>query len=327
MTDIQLYDSMQDMLIKQPYSITMARHQLSTGEMRIMMRILEALQPKMTYSQEQKRYAYPYEIRKTIFGDTEIFLRAASLLPKGSKNYANLRKALRGMVKKSISITIKHEDGEEEEIFTNIVMRATFKKRANMVSLQIPKEIIPEMLGLANNYTKYLLNVAFNSSSTNTMKLYQYVSHWRDKKQIFWKIESLRHWLNIEDKYKKPYEIEKWIFKPAIEELKRQADVWFEVAEKVKEGRNILGWKLNIFTKKNKMPALAQVSSSVNDRLLKKLVDTHKLSHKQAVKAINHIDHGNLNKALYAIMLNKNKIDNIGAYTVTCINKQFGIKL
>ncbi len=231
------------LLLKQPYAVTMARHRLNVYEMRIMFRVIEALQPRMVYDKS------PYQISQTNIGDTTITMPTRCLLVPGDENYKLVRDALDSLTKKHIHIAIKDDKGVSKEVFTNLIKEAIYEHRSSSIRIDISRNLMPQILGLSRNYTKYLLSVAFNSSSPNVMKLYQYVAQWRDKKQTFLRVTSLRQWLLLGEKYRYPSQIKKWILEPASKELKASADVWFDIASRVKEGRRTMGWTLNIYTK------------------------------------------------------------------------------
>ncbi|MCG8453234.1 MAG: replication initiation protein, partial [Spirochaetales bacterium] len=95
-------------LIKQPYAITMARHRLNVHEMRIMVRIIEAMQPNMVYAEDRS------VVQQTLLGDTILHLRTKDLLPSKSENYACVKRALKSLEQKVISIRGKDSKGEYE---------------------------------------------------------------------------------------------------------------------------------------------------------------------------------------------------------------------
>ena len=91
--------------IKQPYAITVAKHDFNVHEMRIMTRITQALQKDMLYGKTR------LEVQKTLFGDKIIRIPTQSLLPKGSQNYSAVRRALRSLEQKTMSIRGKDKYG------------------------------------------------------------------------------------------------------------------------------------------------------------------------------------------------------------------------
>ena len=55
--------------------------------------------------------------------------------------------------------------------------------------------------------------------------------------------------MEIGDKYSKPKDLRKHILEPCIANLKRRADIWFEIDTPIKEGRSITGYVFKIYTR------------------------------------------------------------------------------
>lgn len=249
-------DSMKLFMIRQPTSITMSKHTLNVPQMRIMFRICEALQPRMIRNKAH------YEIDSTSLGDTVIKIPVKLLTLDSSHNHKQLRTALKDMTKKDITLPVVDAKGLKSEVYTNILKSVEFGFRENFVDLEIDRRILPQFLALAQGYTRYNVEIAFKSSSVNTMKIYQYISRFRDLKQIECNVDSLREFLELKNKYKENRDIKKWILEPAIKELKDRGDVYFEIAERVmdkKNKRRLKAWKFNIHHNVPKESATPQI--------------------------------------------------------------------
>jgi len=234
----------ENIALKQPYAITLARHRLNVHEMRIMFRIVEALQPNTQYGQRRKDI-----INSTLFGNKIIRVPTKSLLPKGNKHYEFVRRAIKALRRKDITINKEDHKKGKSEVYTGLIVRGEYYHNNEFVEIEIDRDLLPCFLALAKNYSQYLLEVAFNSSSPNVMKLYQYISHWKDKPQIEVMIEDLREWLQLGDKYPSPRNFRVYILEPAIKELEAKSDIYFKINSPIKQGRRIIGWKLRIFRK------------------------------------------------------------------------------
>ena len=234
-----------DIILRQPYAVTLAQHRLDVHEMRVIFRVIEALQPDVKYKKSVE------EVGKTLFGNKVLRLRTKDLLPGGSKNYGRVRRALKSLRKKDITIEGKNEKGETYVCYTGLILKSNYYQNNEFVEIELCKELLPSFLALAKNYSKYLLEVAFNASSPNVMKLYQFVSthYWRGDLQKDVYMEDLRDWLLLGEKYPDSKNFRVRILEPAIKELKEKADVYFELKEPIKPGRKIIGWKIRIFKK------------------------------------------------------------------------------
>lgn len=329
MKPLSTQDTMSIFLQKQPYNLTMARHNLGIHQLRVMARTVEALQPfmclKLDHSSPPKDQVIKIKVRELVVGT----------------NVKPLREALSGLIKKVVYIWhhIETEPGayKDIEIGVPIIQAYKYEHGSDDVEIQISGHLIPQIIDLARGYTKYNLQVAFNTSSPNVFKLYQYIAHFRDKKQIQCNVDTLRRWLQIEKKYVKPFSIKQQILNPAIKELKEKADVWFDIAERVTDGRKMIGWKFNIYSKPAKKEPKKELEKAGGARLeekKKRLMVTFKLGIGQAKKVIDWLGtheqrHQALNQALYdvQILMINHKLQNVGGYTAKILKEKLGIEL
>jgi hypothetical protein len=98
-------------LVKQPYALTMSKHRLNIHEFRIMTRIVQALQPSMSYGKDRSF------IQHTLLGDITVKIPTKDLLPEGSHNYSVVKRALKSLEQKVINIRGKDASGEELTLF------------------------------------------------------------------------------------------------------------------------------------------------------------------------------------------------------------------
>ena len=303
--------------IRQPYVVTMSRHRLNVHEMRIMFRIVEALQKDMIYGKQR------LAVQETIYGDKIIQLPTKLLLPKG-KNYEYVKRALRALRIKSITINGKDESGEYE-VNASLITESKYYLNSQVVEIQLSRHLLPSYLALAKNYSQYLLEVAFNSSSTYVMKLYQFFSHWRDKTKKTVMLDTLRDWLYLEAKYEKPKDLRKRVLEPASKELKKRADVWFEIEAPIKTGRSIMGYIFRIYKRKND-PLLESSYAQHIRNVLRELFDL-RAYHLNRLKAI--ISQSTLHDHIYekiqeiATQVRKGHIQHVKAYVVKALQNEF----
>jgi len=231
-------------LVRQPYAITVAKHNFNVHEMRVMTRITEALQQDMVYGKTRS------EVQKTLFGDKIIRIPTKLLLRnKDSNNYSAVKRALKSLETKTMKVTGKDKHGTYETI-ARLIMKSKYYLNNEMVEIQLDRDILPDYLALSS-YSRYLVEVSAESSSAYIMRLYQFVSHWKDKTKKVVTIGELRDLLEIGDKYSRPKDLRKHILEPCIKDLKERADVWFEIESAIKSGRSIIGYVFNIYRRED----------------------------------------------------------------------------
>jgi len=309
-------------LVRQPYVVTMSKNRLNVHEMRIMLRIVEALQNDMIYGKQR------LAVQQTIWGDKVIQVPTKSLVPEG-KNHAYVKAALRSIRTKNILIRGRDEKGEYE-VNAGLITESKYYLNNEIVELQISRHLLPSYLALANNYSQYSLEVAFNSSSSYVMKLYQFVSHWKDKSKLTVSIDDLRDLLQIGDKYQHQKDLKRRVLLPASRELKKRGDVWFELGEPIKKGRKITGYVFNIYKR-----TYSEQNSEVSAILLENIKQTLQLLFKFRAHHLKQLA-PLLNKpSLYPNLRNKildistqirkdeRKIRSRAAYALTSLRNEF----
>lgn len=373
-----LKDSMLE-LIKQPYPITMAIHSFTLHEERVLARVFEVLQPQINELRHVRedgthiRYYTPAEVGETNLGDTWIKIPIKYLIPSSSKNHEEAKKALKKLRSRAITIYNRDDKGElQSETYTNVFMEADFSEKTKKAEIKISSKLMPQFLAQArflttgeakDNYTKLSLSPIFKTSSRHVANIYKYISHFRDKRIVFCKLDSFKKYMNIENSYRTVSDIKRRVILPAVQELKDKADVWFDIAERVMDGRKFIGWKFNVYTRKPRKPKAkstpieqlsdAQLEAEIRARdeetkklkhqkakrqvakmeqeSIDELINFFKLSEKQAKKLIayqyqNYEKRQAVGKLLFDVK-NKQGVNNIGAYTVQVLKKQLGIDL
>ncbi len=307
-----------EVFVMQSYFITMSRHNLNIHALRIMTRIIQTLQPNMEYNKDRSA------IQRTIFGDFILRLPTKDLLPANSENYWAVKNALRTMEEEVIEIIGKDSQGEYR---TNarLIMKSKYYMNNQMVEIQLDRDLLPDMLALAKNYSRYLVDVVFNSSSTYTARLYMFISHWKDKRKISVSINSLRDWLRLGNKYELSKDFRKFILEPAAKDLKTRADVWFEIEAPMKEGKAITGYVFKIYKRSNNQ-ALNMAHSQNIKYALTEFFGLNAYHFKQLENIISKPElHAHINEKIREIYdyVRSGNIKNIKAYVVKSLKNEF----
>lgn len=303
--------------IKQPYAITVAKHNFNVHEMRIMTRVTQALQKDMVYGKTR------LEVQKTLFGDKIIRIPTQSLLPKGSQNYAVVRRALRSLEEKSMLIRGKDKHGPYEAT-ARLIMKSKYYLNNEMVEIQLDRDILPDYLALAS-YSKYMAEVSFDSSSRYVMRMYQFISHWKDKTKKMVTLDELRDVLELGEKYSKPKDLRKHILEPCIKDLKKRADVWFDIEAPTKTGRSITGYVFRIYTRNTDLRNAE--AHTVNIQHLLKAAGLRDYHLEQLRDILDKSEyHPHIYRKLKDVeeQISSGKVKNATAYIVKTLQNEFG---
>lgn len=306
-------------IVRQPYTITMAKHDLNVHEYRVVLRIIQYLQKDMLYDKKS------FELKNKILNKT-IHIPTNELMIKGSQNYACVKNALKELQRKLITVEGRDDIGKYE---TSAAIITGYKYYLNnqMISITLDRHLLVEYIALAKNYTRYLIDIAFNTTSVYTMKIYQLLSHWQDKNCKNVMIDELKKFLQIEGKYKKSKDFRKGVLETVYKELKEKANLWFEIKNSIKVGKKIVGYNLKIIFRKEYEEQ--QKAKSLHIDNLKELLRRHyglKTSHLEKIAHV--INNPDLHSQIYAKIssgdldkhIEKSNVRNIPAYVVKCFS-------
>lgn len=124
----------------------------------------------------------------------------------------------------------------------------TPRRQGGILKLRMSKMVARLILNIERdekgpiNYTSFMFNIAMMASNKYTPRLYKLISSWKNRSGFKIKYERLREILQLGDKYKDYDSFKRWILIPVNEELKANADVFFNVGDldfEMKEGKKI----------------------------------------------------------------------------------------
>jgi hypothetical protein len=305
-------------LVVHPYNITRSNHKYNVPEMRVLLRTIEALQSSMVYSKDR------HDVQQTLLGDIIVHLDTKSLLPENSENYSSVKLALKSLEHKTITVHGKDSRGE---YITNarLIMKSKYYSNNQIVELQLDRDLVPDLLALSKNYSKYSVEIAFNSSSTYVMKLYLHVCHWKDKTRKIETMESLRDLLDLGTKYEKPKDLRKRILDPVSKELKARADVWFEIESPIKQGRSITGYIFKIYKRQDTTYPTSAHAQNIKNILIE-LFELNNYHLKQLSPIINKQEfQDHIYEKIQEIgqQVRKGKVKHIKPYVVKALKNEF----
>lgn len=161
--------------------------------------------------------------------------------------YEQVQKAIRKI--SSRWMTLQNDDRILHEVVF-VTDRVYFKKEGRFY-IEFHEKILPYIANLKARYTKYeLVNIgAF--TSTHTIRLYELCSQYKTVGYREIKLNDLKDWLQIKDKYSAYADFRKWVLEPSISEINQKSDLNVSV-EPIKRGRSIVALNFTIKLKQQK---------------------------------------------------------------------------
>lgn len=139
---------------------------------------------------------------------------------------------------------VKTEDEKHVTKFRWVSSQTYFKSEGRF-RIALTNEIMPYLTQLKGQFTQYQLNHISGFTSVHTMRFYELLTQYRRVGERYITVEDLKKWLQLEDKYSLWAELQRWVIKPALNEINEKSDL-FVGYEPIKSGRKVVGVEFNI---------------------------------------------------------------------------------
>jgi|JI9StandDraft_2_1071091.scaffolds.fasta_scaffold19747_2 plasmid replication initiation protein len=179
-----------------------AAYKTTLNEQRLILAMIAKVDPKK-------------ELPKTFTLSVEEFLTCFPSI--GEKNAAReLKKAAESLWDRTIIV----KDPKRKHWFRWIQERAEYKD--GTVEIMFSNQIVPYLTNLRENFTRYQLSKVSHLKSNYSIRLFELLRQFEFKKERIVSLEELRIMLQIENKYQEFRDLNKWVLKPAINELNKK---------------------------------------------------------------------------------------------------------
>lgn len=170
----------------------------------------------------------------------EISLKKTELLKAMGdlEDYRYTRETLESLFKKTW-----REINETETIYHHFINRMIWKHEEDEIKIRFDFDIMPMLVNLKKNFLQYSVSDLNSLKSRYSMLMYKYLlSYIRQykKSEITLKIEKIKDFLNIKNKYADFRNFEKKVLKPIETEINESKTLPFLIRyEKIKKGKKI----------------------------------------------------------------------------------------
>lgn len=170
--------------------------------------------------------------KDSIFQDEYIITyNELNLVFKSSADrYKELTRSLKNLA--SFYIQINNKDKIVE--FGLIQNKWTYKKYNKNITIHLHEDLMPLLLDIKKNFTKYNIKNLKMISSKYDLKMYEFLKSFEGMRQITVTLEKIRNVLELQDKYPKFFIFKNKILNKAIEHINEHTDieVYYETESK-----------------------------------------------------------------------------------------------
>lgn len=139
----------------------------------------------------------------------------------------------------------------ERRIKVGIISRQEYIDLEGRVFIKFDETIVPYLIGLSEQFTKYMLKDVYQFKSVSTWRLYELLKQFHKIGQREIDIDELKWKLNIEDKYDRIGNLKIRIIEPSVKEINELSDILVTFSQK-KRGRRVVSFIFDIVTKQAK---------------------------------------------------------------------------
>lgn len=158
----------------------------------------------------------------------------AVMLP-GVDGETHAKKAIKSMQQAIIQYSDFDADGKKFWTSFAFIGRVTIKNK--IISAEIEPEVWRLMLDFSQGFRAYELDVITRMKSKFAMKLYPYICRQKDPMALTMTIDDCKHFLGVENKYKKTNDFIQYCIKYAKKELDEMSPWTFDYELLKKKGR------------------------------------------------------------------------------------------
>lgn len=185
---------------------------------------------------------------------------------------------------------------DDRRIKVGIISRQEYIDSEGRVFIKFDEILVPYLIGLKEQFTKYMLKDVYQFKSVSTWRLYELMKQFHKIGRREIEIDELKWKLNVEEKYDRITNLKQWIIDPSINELNELSDILVSYEQK-KRGRKVVGFVFYIVTKEPKtredkinkaMTQLSQKATSKSPDLARMLREKCGIGATQAKELINY---------------------------------------
>ena len=255
----------ENQMMQQSNYFTTARYDYTVQEKRILYRVLEkAYEYRMENKEWFDKHDGEYIAKEHMSFTMPItyFMNKEQLDNGGGEQYEQVVNAFKTLVDKRISFK-----GKGCFSFGGILNYADQNKGEGTISFMVHKFVWQSALDFTRGFTKLDIAIAIKLKSQYSMRMYELIKKWEDKKSFILTIEELREMFACNNKYERMYDIQKYILDASKNELDKVSPISFTYSQN-KVGKSIKSFTIQIQKKDN--ATISDYSTNIIDGSIKR---------------------------------------------------------
>lgn len=177
-------------------------------------------------------------------------------------NYTGLKQDLTDINKKCWWVTVKDENNMVADCLVQWFSFIKVYKDTSVIELEFHQVLKPYLLELSDRfYTSYELQNVLSFKSAYSIRLYELFKSLSNNESWFFTVDSLKEYLNCQEKYSVFKDFRKWVLDPSLKEINHYSDL-FITYKTEKNGRKISRVIFSIAKKSDMQQQIKQLLNS-----------------------------------------------------------------
>ena len=207
-------------VVKSNFFVQRARFNLSVKQLKIVYYIISKIKPG------EEDFSYQrFNIKE--------FMAVCGIKDSG-KNYIDVKKAIKKLADESSWVMLD----DNTEVLVRWIDKAWINKASGIIHIRLDNDLKPYLLNLGRLFTQYLLYYILPMRSQYSIRLYELLKSYSNKRKIEFNLEELKRLLSAENYSGYKY-FKRNVLEIALREINDLTDLNISY-KTIKEGRNIV---------------------------------------------------------------------------------------
>lgn len=225
------------------------------------------------------------------------------------KRYSEIRELVRELRKKEVVIKTD-KDNKQKELITGWLSSIEYKGNGK-IELEFSKKLIPYLLQLKEQFTKYELKNILYLKNKYSIRVYEILKQYEKIGERQFELEELKKTLSCDNKYNEFKDFRRYVLNVSKQELCKYTDICFE-CEKLTKGRKVVGIKFIIKNNGRKNEDLSEIMD-FEEIKMKSGLENESFNENQLLElyeiAVKKTESADVNPYLYIKLNYKNMIE------------------
>ncbi len=177
-------------------------------------------------------------------------LEFAKTFEVDSKNAYREIEALADQFQRKIITLEPDQTLDGSRVKVGLISKQKYLDKEGRVWLKFDEDLVPHLLGLREQFTKYRIKDVYQFSRASTWRVYELLKQYKPIGKREFEIEELKRKVGVPGLYKRIEDLKRRVIDPAVDEINNTSDILVDYSQR-KRGRRIVAITFHILDNPN----------------------------------------------------------------------------